>query len=421
MRESPYPLEQLLGMRFYGSGTPGTGGRLRTSAEDFIVEEVPASIGTEGPFLICRLTKKDWDQQRALKEVAKRLGISYKRIGFTGTKDKHAITSQLISIQGITPEEIGQVQIRDIALEPVGRSASPLALGSHSANRFTITVREITADPGIVSAVTDACRTGIPNYYGIQRFGAIRPISHTTGAYILKGDYEGAVCHYVGAAFPGEPERAREARTSFLEHRDPLRSLRELPLHLNYERSMLHHIATHPGDYGGALRVLPPKLLSMLVSAYQSLLFNRALSLRIADGNGLTDPLPGDRLLFDSGKEDRVSAPTLGAARTQIMRGRCRIALRVPGCRDDALPCADTRIMDLLLSEDGIRSGDFCAASDFVHARFDGASRPIALATDVTAGLCEEDKMTLAFCLQPGQYATTVCREYMKADPLMMV
>ena len=99
------------------------GGRLRTSAEDFIVEEIPSSIGTEGPFLICRLTKKDWDQQRALKEVAKRLGISYKRIGFTGTKDKHAITSQLISIQGITPEEIGRVQIRDITLEPVGRSA----------------------------------------------------------------------------------------------------------------------------------------------------------------------------------------------------------------------------------------------------------------------------------------------------------
>ncbi len=117
---------------------------LKTSSS----KKSPPAIGTEGPFLICRLTKKDWDQQRALKEVAKRLGISYKRIGFTGTKDKHAITSQLISIQGITPEEIGRVQIRDITLEPVGRSASPLALGSHSANRFTITIREITADPG---------------------------------------------------------------------------------------------------------------------------------------------------------------------------------------------------------------------------------------------------------------------------------
>jgi tRNA pseudouridine13 synthase len=76
--------------------------------------------------------------------------------------------------------------------------------------------------------------------------------------------------------------------------------------------------------------------------------------------------------------------------------------------------------MELLLSEDGIKSGDFCAASDFVHARFDGASRPIALAADVTAGACD-DQVKLSFSLEPGQYATTVCREYMKADPLMMV
>ncbi len=107
--------------------------KLKQLSTDFIVEEIPSSIGTEGPFLICRLTKKDWDQQRALKEVAKRLGISYKRIGFGGTKDKHAITSQLISLQGITPEEIGRVQIRDISIEPVGRSSSQHASDCHLA------------------------------------------------------------------------------------------------------------------------------------------------------------------------------------------------------------------------------------------------------------------------------------------------
>jgi len=212
----------------------------------------------------------------------------------------------------------------------------------------------------------------------------------------------------------------REARTSFLEHRDPLRSIREFPLPLNYERSMLHHIATHPGDYKGALHILPPKLLSMLVSAYQSLLFNRALSQRIAEGGDLIEPLPGDRLLFANGREDRVSEQTVSNARIQITRGRCRIAIRVPGCRDQALPCADNKTMELLLSEDGIKNGDFCAASELVQARFDGASRPISLATEVITGDCD-DQVTLSFSLEPGQYATTICREYMKADPLMMV
>jgi tRNA pseudouridine13 synthase len=102
------------------------------------------------------------------------------------------------------------------------------------------------------------------------------------------------------------------------------------------------------------------------------------------------------------------------------MRGRCRIAIRVPGCRDQALSCADNRTMDVLLSEDGIKSGDFCAASDLVQARFDGASRPISLATRVITGEYEH-QVTLSFSLDPGQYATTICREYMKADPLMMI
>jgi tRNA pseudouridine13 synthase len=158
----------------------------------------------------------------------------------------------------------------------------------------------------------------------------------------------------------------------------------------------------------------------MLVSAYQSHLFNRALSQRIADGGDLAGPLPGDRLLFANGREDRVSEQTVSNARIQIERGRCRIAIRVPGCRDQALACADTRTMDLLLSEDGIKSGDFCAASDLVHARFDGASRPVSLATEVIAG-DGDSQVTLSFSLEPGQYATTICREYMKADPLMMV
>jgi tRNA pseudouridine13 synthase len=73
-----------------------------------------------------------------------------------------------------------------------------------------------------------------------------------------------------------------------------------------------------------------------------------------------------------------------------------------------------------LLAEDGIERDDFCRAADVVHARFDGASRPIALATAVDS-LVSGEEVRLSFSLEPGQYATTVCREYMKADPLLMV
>ena len=75
-----------------------------------------------------------------------------------------------------------------------------------------------------------------------------------------------------------------------------------------FERAMLHYLYTHPGDYRGALLELPPKLLSMFVSAFQSYLFNCALSQRFDDGYTLNDPLPGDRLIFANGRTDTVTA-----------------------------------------------------------------------------------------------------------------
>jgi tRNA pseudouridine13 synthase len=422
MRASTHSLELTLGMHYYASDTPGIGGRLRTVPEDFIVEEIPRVTADDGPFLLLRLTKKDWDQQRAIREIARRLGISYRKIGFAGTKDKHAVTTQLISIPGVSPEDIGRVQLRDIQLEVAGRAHSPITLGSHVANRFCITIREVAADglAGIVEQVSQVCRTAVPNYFGIQRFGVVRPITHTVGRHLLRADYEGAVLCYIGEAFPREPGEVRAARSSFLATRDAASAIREFPLPLAYERSMLHHLAVHPGDYWGALKILPPKILSLFVSAYQSWLFNRALSARIMEGGTLTDPLPGDRLLFENGREDRVTEGNIGNARLQVQRGRCRIALRMPGCSPSGPEYSDLDTMSFLLREDGIREEDFCSVRDFVDTRFEGAVRPISLSTGISA-MAGEDFVRLAFSLPPGQYATTICREYMKADPLMMI
>jgi tRNA pseudouridine13 synthase len=181
--------------------------------------------------------------------------------------------------------------------------------------------------------VTAECREGIPNYFGIQRFGVIRPITHHVGEYILNGDFEGAVCCYVGRACPNEPPSVQEARNIFLESRDAVQALHALPVPLTYERSILHHLSARPGDYEGALQVLPPKLLSMFVSALQSFLFNKTLSARLEEGRSLSFPSPGDRLVFEGGREDRVCESNMRAAELQLKRGRCRIAIFIPGSR----------------------------------------------------------------------------------------
>jgi len=423
MIPSTHPLERDLGMRYYASDTPGIGGRLRSTPADFVVEELPLPIADrEGPYLICRLTKTNWELQRAVREIAKRLGVSHRRISWAGTKDKNAVTTQFISIYNVSPEAVERVHLQDISLEVVGRSQHPLPLGDLAGNRFEVMIRECLDEdlPARVQAVTKAVSAGIPNYYGLQRFGVIRPVTHLVGERILRADYEGAVGTYIGRAYPMEPEEVQQARTRFLETGDARAALADLPVRLTYERAMANHLVANPGDYAGALRVLPPKLLSLFVSAFQSCLFNHALSARIDTGLSLTDPEVGDRLLFENGREDIVTARNQQAARLQIRRGRCRIAIFVPGSEPVVRHGPMDEILHDLMQRCGIDAADFERASRFVETAFSGALRAISLSTEVEAEVYATD-VRLRFSLPPGHYATTVCREYMKAEPHMMI
>jgi tRNA pseudouridine13 synthase len=424
MKVSPYPLEQLLGMKYYASDTGGIGGNLRMVPKDFVVEEIPheKKKGTTGPYLICRLTKTNWELQHAIKEIAKRLGISHRRIGWAGTKDRNAITRQWISLYNITAEQVTGIHLTDIILEPLGRSNEALSLGDLLGNRFDIVIRDTNPVDleQRVQEINNTISKGIPNYFGLQRFGATRPVTHVVGECILRGNFEQAVITYVGEAFSGEPENVRAVRTAFSKTRDIKAALSDLPPRMSYERSMLHYLHMHPTDYAGALLELPPKLLSMFVSAFQSYLFNCALSRRFDDGHTLTEPLAGDQLLFANGRTDSVTRNNSHMVSLHIRRGRCSIALFMPGKEPVETKSEGGHAMAALLTKHGITPEDFARASAFVHTKFDGAYRPIALKTDIDVSFTNND-VRLKFSLPPGHYATTVCREFMQADPVRMI
>jgi len=424
MKQSTYPLERELGMRYYASDAEGIGGRLRATPEDFIVGEIPLESkgGTTGPYLICTLKKTNWELQHAVKEIAKRLGISHRRIGWAGTKDRNAITEQWISIYDVTPERVAAVHLKDIVLEPVRNANEALSLGDLLGNRFGIVIRdsEVPDLASRVQAITETVREGVPNYFGLQRFGAIRPVTHAVGEWILRGDYEQAVLTYVGLAFPSESATVRAIRGTFFTTREPGPALKEFPVQMNYERAMLQHLYNHPGDYPGALHELPPKLLSMFVSAFQSYLFNCALSQRFDDGHQLTGPVPGDHLVFANGRTDTVTSGNAGAAAMHIRRGRCSIALFMPGKEKAGGTATSAPAIDALLAEHAITPEDFGRASHFVDTKFEGAFRPISLKAAIESSIAEKS-VHLEFTLPPGHYATTVCREFMKADPVRMI
>src|SRR3970040_1538835 len=90
--------ESIVGISGYLTTSPGLGGRIKGEAEDFVVEEIPADIppSTEGSYTVAKLRSRNWETNRLVREIARRLRISRKRISFAGTKDRRAVTTQLL-------------------------------------------------------------------------------------------------------------------------------------------------------------------------------------------------------------------------------------------------------------------------------------------------------------------------------------
>ncbi len=424
MRPSSFEKETALGIGYYGTSQEGIGGRLRSTPEDFRVDELPVSFTGSGPYLICRLTKKSWEHQHAVRELANRLRISQKRIGWAGTKDRNAVTSQYISLYKVTEQDLQNIAIKDIRIDPVTRHQFSVGLGNLEGNTFTLTLRGCSAEGKTlkerVAAISEEIKGGIPNYFGLQRFGAMKPVTHRMGYHILRREYEKAVKLYVGDAFPYESDEVKKVRRAFAETGDAKEALHSLPNHLTYERILLDSLMKQKDDYGAALQMLPSKLLSLFISAYQSWLFNLAVTDRCKRGVPLNEPDIGEHLVFTNGRIDITTQKNLPTARQHMRRGRCFMVGWMPGKTfvQNAGPLE--RIMLQQMETDEITLDSFDSAAAFAKTNFDGFHRRISLETDVTYETTDADT-TLSFTLPPGHYATTVAREYMQAEPEQMV
>ena len=75
--------------------------------------------------------------------IYQNLNIPLKNIGFAGSKDKIAVTEQVISIRAIKKERVERLKLKDIEFSYIGQGNNPISLGDLRANRFRITVRDL--------------------------------------------------------------------------------------------------------------------------------------------------------------------------------------------------------------------------------------------------------------------------------------
>ncbi|MGC4097470.1 MAG: tRNA pseudouridine(13) synthase TruD [Nitrospira sp.] len=175
---------------FLTNDLPGIGGRIRTIPEDFHVEERPLYLPCgEGEHVYVTITKRGLSTPDLVRQLSSSLGIRAQAIGVAGLKDARAVTTQMVSLQGIHPDQISRLRVDDTIMnvQVLGRHRNRLRTGHHAGNRFRLVIRDVadhTAET-VPSVLHQLSTRGVPNYFGPQRQGKAGD-NYQVGAALLQ-------------------------------------------------------------------------------------------------------------------------------------------------------------------------------------------------------------------------------------------
>jgi len=149
---------------------------MRVEPEDFRVEERPLYLPCgEGEHLYVKVTKRLLSTPDLIRKISSTVGVKAQGIGTAGLKDARAVTTQMISLHGVTMDGLSRLKIDEqiLAIEVLGRHRNRLRPGHHAGNRFQLVIRDVDAGAKEVLPIVfdELSRRGVPNYFGPQRQG----------------------------------------------------------------------------------------------------------------------------------------------------------------------------------------------------------------------------------------------------------
>jgi len=424
--------DKNIGIENYLTPTPGIGGKLRSITNDFIVEEIfQFPVEKEnGVFAVAEVLSKNWETHTLVKTLSKKLHISRKRIGFAGTKDKRSHSKQLMSFQNISKEKLSNIKIKDVEINNIYKSDKPIKIGKLYGNRFEIIIRNIgknITSNHIQNTVSHLDKQGgFPNYYGIQRFGIIRPITHIVGKYIVQGDFKKAAMSYVANPIKGESKETYKLRDELEQTLDFPKALHSYPKYLNFEKAILNKLSTNPDDFISALKELPKNLLTMFINAYQSYLFNKILSKRMSKKIPLNKAIIGDIILpvrksSESENIIYVTRSNIEKVNKQISKQKAFVSGLLVGYSPNFSEGEMGEIEHRIIDEEKIDYRNFIIPEiPFISS---SGSRRALLAKinnfdwklDIDEINEGKQAILMKFELKKGTYATSLLREFMKS------
>lgn len=452
-------LERSLGIEVYATRSSGIGGVIRQEVDDFVVEEmlVDGSIAsTDGyetvveksvlgssqvnnRYLLCVLVKRNWDTFIAVSNISRQLGISSDQVQIGGIKDAKAVTAQYVTLEHVLIGDVERVHVKDVKLYPVGYLRNPLSTYYLLGNRFHVMIRNIRHSKKLVEQrigkIADELEAqgGLPNFFGHQRFGTARPITHQVGRALVRGSLEEAAMLFLAESSFNEHPNSRKARQELCETGDFRNALSCFPKQLRYERLMLRSLAEDAVDFAAAFRKLPVRLRRLFVEAYQSYLFNRFLSERMKRGVPLNVAEAGDYVI----NVERSGLPMLNLWKTvnsenlhvinrAVKDGKMRVALPLLGYGQQMSRGVQGEIEHGILEEEGVELRNFrvdCMREMGSKGKLRAIMTPLqSVAFGKVRGGDDEVsgcRMQMGFMLYRGSYATVVLREIMKPRKLV--
>jgi tRNA pseudouridine13 synthase len=409
--------------------SPALKGRVKQRYADFMVEEVlidgtkckikrfntpfeereatpeiiiPARIDEE--YLLVEMEKINYDTATALALLSRGLNVSKKRIGYAGLKDKRAITCQRISIFLPDEELIKKFGVKGIEIRNPKWGKERTELGHLKGNEFTITIRDISnTEEEIMKTINDfyiQAKKGVPNFFGNQRFGGKRMITHRVGKLLLAGRFEEAVMLYLTETYEEEKIELKNARINLAKSRDLKQALKEFPFDARTERAIINHLVRFPNDFAGAFGVLPKKIRYLFSHAVQSDIYNKILQRRMEKyKDKALEPIEGDVLIEGvpaiilPGFESTYADGEAGEIEKEIMQ-------------EEEVTFEDFKTEKMSeLSSKGDRKTILLKPENFIIEKiFDD---------EFNEG---KKAVTIKFFLTRGNYATTILKELLKEE-----
>lgn len=345
----------------------------------------------------------------AVDELVRRWKIPRGRISYGGLKDKHALTTQFVTVLNGPRRDLAQ---KNFELEYVAQAGRPFTPQEITGNRFALVLRDLSdaALAQALAAIPAVQSDGLPNYYDDQRFGSVGFSGEFIAQAWCAGNYERAL--WLALADPHPDDRADERRQKEIlrEHWGQWRACKEA-LERSHRRSIVTYLADKPPerpDYRGAFARLKVDLRGLYLSAFQSHLWNRML------GRFLRGELPAD-LLYDV-QLKLGPAPFFRAIGAETSSRLRETQLPLPSAR---LHLDDGPMLDLVravLGEFGLELRQLRVKYPR-DSFFSKGQRAAAIAVENLSGAAAADdlypgrqKLALKFDLSRGSYATILVK-----------